>query len=661
MPDIDIPGIPNNIDVNGVIEKLVRAEGQKIKRFEAEKDLLNKEKSAWVALNNKIDDLQKAAAELHGFRSPFEDKIALSSDESILHATASRIAQPANSKIRVEQMALNERILTDPIDSARVLEKAALKISIGDEEVEVNFEGGRINDLADAINRQAGDYLTAKIAKNTEKTSVLILEADSTGEKNKILVDDNASVEFFKGIGLLEEKAGFEIDTELRPQKITPLKESMNYEVADKVLILEPENSVRMQLEKTVSADPDLVLKIKIRAVEIGKEEAAGEAAGWPALKNIGKVTVRDVDIIGGEAISKIKQPEETEIKEPVIDNRVIQLAKGDKITGTVNIDDLNEEFTEYTFNLTELLAPGEQLDRVLFINNNTDRRIEYTDFFIEDRTGRKGLVPKHQVQEAQDAVVYIDDVKVIRDSNEIEDSIKGVNLELRKESESDIDLTVDRDYEKITGKIIDMVSVYNDLLEMINNQTGVKSSGELDERNETGILTGDITVMGLKNKLQEIVMDPYPTDRGRDLAMLAQIGISMGAYGSSWDDIKEGFLKVDENKFIKAFGQYPAAIKQLFGSDNNNDVVIDNGVAFVLDSTLKGYTNTRNGIITNRIKNTDTGIKQQDKNIDNWNEHLDEYRARLERDFTVMQQALYDLEANQKSIENFTKQNQKQ
>jgi flagellar hook-associated protein 2 len=661
MPDINIPGIPNNIDVNGVIEKLVRVEGQKIERFEAEKDLLNKEKSAWVALNNKINDLQKASASLHGFRSPFEDKIAISSDESILKASATRIAQPANSTIRVEQVALNERMLTDPINSTKVLDSVTLYMNIGEEEVEVYFNGGRIDDLADEINRQAGDYLTAKIAQDTEKTSVLILEVDSTGEKNKIMVQDSASVEFLKDIGLLEERAGFEIDTELEPEKISPLKESRDYKVQDKVLTLEPENSVQMEFEKTVSSHPDLVLKIKIRAVDIRDEVAVEEPVSWPALKNIGKVTVRDVDIIGGEAISRITYPEEIEKKEPVVDNTVLAIAKGDNITSSIKIDDLGEVFIEYTFNLPDLVAQGAELDRVMFINNNTDRRIEYTDFYIEDRTGRKGLVPKHQVQQAQDAIVYVDDVKVIRDSNVIDDSIKGVKLELRKESEREIDLVVDRDYEKITGKIIDMVGIYNELLDLINIHTGVEPSGELDEENVTGILSGDITVMGLKNKIQQIVMDPYPTDKGRELSMLAQIGISMGAFGSSWSDIKEGFLQVDEDKFIEAFEKYPAEIKQLFGSDNNNDIVIDNGVAFILDKTLKGYTNTRNGIITNRIKNNDAGIKQQDKNIDDWNEHLEEYRTRLERDFTVMQQALYNLESNQKSIENFSKQNQKQ
>ncbi len=657
MPEINIPGIPNNIDVNGLIEKLVRVEGRKIVRFEAAKDLLNSEKSAWIALNNKISDLHKASAELYGFRSPFEDKIASTSDDSILSASADRIAQPSNSTVKIEQIALNERILSDPIDSKFILNSVSLRMNIGDEEIEVDFSGGRLSDLADEINRQAGDYFTAKVTKDTEKTSVLILEVDRTGEKNKILVEDNASIDFFKDIGLFEERTGFELDTELQPVKLTPLGESTGYEVRDGILILEPENSVQMVFEKTVQADPDLILNIKIRAIDIGLDKQQEAPVTWPGLKNIGKVTVRDIEIEGGNAISKIAYPEETVVKQPVIDDAVLATGKGDEITSKIKVDGLSEVFQVYSFNLTELIAEGEQLDRVLFINNNTEKRIEYTDFSIEDRSGRKGLYPKHQVREARDAVVYIDDVKVIRDSNQIDDSIKGVKLELKKESEIEIDLIIDRDYEKITGKIIGMISLYNEVLELINDQTGVVSGGGLGEETGSGMLSGDITIMGLKNKIQQIVMDPYPTDKGRELAMLVQIGISMGAYGSEWSDIRGGFLQVDEDKFIEAFKNFPVAIKQLFGSDNNNDIVIDNGVAFVLDKTLKGYTNAQNGIITNRIKNTDAGIKQQDKKIDDWNEHLEDYKTRLERDFTVMQQALYNMEASKKSIENFTNQ----
>lgn len=660
MPDFNLPGISSNIDIKGVIDKLVSVESRKIDRFEAVKEELNKEKTVWITLSNNINNLQKASAALYGFRSPFEDKIAVSSDEGALIADATRIAQPSTSTVNVERIALNEKILSDPVKSNRILGETYLKINIGEEEVGVRFGGGRIDDLAEAINRQAGAYLTAKITRDTDKTSVLVLEVNETGEKNRIAVDDGATSDFFQDIGLFKEESGLEVDTEFKQERVFPIEESSGYRVYDEILTLEPENSVEFILGESVTADPNVYLKIKIRAVEVKEEEKPEEPVLWPELKNIGEVTIRDVSVEGGRSISKIEVPEEEKVEPVVIDNNVIGIGNEAGLVGKLDVDALADNFTEYTYRLTDILKEGEQINRIFFINRNTGRRIEYRDLVLEDTSVREGISPKHPVQTGRDAVLYIDGVKIIRDTNEFEDVIKGVKIQLRKESEEEVLLKIDRDYEKITGKIVDMVSRYNELLKYINEQTGATVSEVLSEENETGILSGDITVMGLKSKLQRIMMNPYPTDMGKELSLLAQIGISTGAYGSDWSDIKEGYLHVDEDKFITAFEKFPEIIKQLFGSDTNNDVAIDNGTAYVMDKTLKGYTSPRNGIIINRIKNTDTGIKEQEKSIDNWNVHIEVYRKKLERDFTVMQQALNELELNQKSIENFSRQFQK-
>jgi flagellar hook-associated protein 2 len=343
-----------------------------------------------------------------------------------------------------------------------------------------------------------------------------------------------------------------------------------------------------------------------------------------------------------------------------VIDNNVIGIGNEAGLVGKLDVDALADNFTEYTFRLADILKEDEQINRIFFINRNTGRRIEYRGLVLEDTSVREGISPKHPVQTGRDAVLYIDGVKIIRDTNEFEDVIKGVKIKLKKESKEEVLLTTNRDYEKITGKIVELVSRYNELLKYINEQTGATVSEMLSEENVTGILSGDITVMGLKSKLQRIMMDPYPTGMGKELSMLVQIGISTGAYGSDWSDIKEGYLHVAEDKFITAFEKFPEMIKQLFGSDTNNDVAIDNGVAYVMDKTLKGYISPRNGVIINRIKNTDTGIKEQEKSIDSWNVHIEEYRKKLERDFTVMQQALNELDLNTKRIENFSRQFQK-
>jgi len=85
--------------------------------------------------------------------------------------------------------------------------------------------------------------------------------------------------------------------------------------------------------------------------------------------------------------------------------------------------------------------------------------------------------------------------------------------------------------------------------------------------------------------------------------------------------------------------------------------MAVDSGVAYTLEKNLKPYTESRNGIVATRISTTDNGIKQQDEKISDWKDHLDEYRKKLERDFTVMQQSLNELEQNQKRIQNFSNQ----
>ena len=126
MSDISLPGISNNVDVKGIIDKLVKAESKKLERLEEEKTLLAREKSAWSTLGNKIGDLQEAARSLHGFRSPFQDKVAVSSNEAVLTATVARTADPSQSAVTVRQVARNERIISDPVPVNSVFESATL-------------------------------------------------------------------------------------------------------------------------------------------------------------------------------------------------------------------------------------------------------------------------------------------------------------------------------------------------------------------------------------------------------------------------------------------------------------------------------------------------------------------------------------------------------
>ncbi|MFW6138232.1 MAG: flagellar filament capping protein FliD [Spirochaetota bacterium] len=652
MSDINLPGMSSKVDVNKVIEKLVKAESKKLDRLNDTRELLDKEKTTWVDLRSKVEELQNAAKQLHGFRSPFQDKIAISSNEDAVTANAYRTAEPFQSKINVEQIAAPERIISDPVSSDRIFEDMPLVIQVGENRARVNFEGGNIQDLAQAINEQAGDHMKAKVTRNTPRTSVLVLESKYSGEKNVFTVPDEGTLGLFQQIGLFEQKRGLEVDTRLNDQNIKPFQGS-TYHFRDENLVLSPENSVYFELDQPLQASSERYVKVKLRAVEVEKKEEIG--LPWPQLKDIGRVRVEDVEIEGGRPVPEIEKEEKK--KPPVVDNQVLGAVNERGQKNTIEVEGLTEEFQEYTFKLSDLAGEGKEIDRIMFLNNNTSRRIEYSDLAIVDESRRRGPVPKHRVLEGRDAVVYIDGVKVQRSSNNIDDAIEGVELNLRGESEREVSLTVRRDYEKITKKIVDMIEKYNKLMKFINDQTKVESSGDVEGETTAGMLTGEIAVMSLKSKLKNIMMNPYPTERGKQLTLLSQIGISMGKRGSSWNDIKGGFLEIDEDTFINAMEKHPEAIEQLFGSDQNQDKVTDQGAAHVLEHTLEGYSDPHEGIISYHIRNTDNRIDNQQEKIEDWKEHLEEYRAKLKKDFTYMQQALNELEQTQKRIENFSTQ----
>ena len=121
MPDINLPGISSNIDVKEIIDNLVKVESKKLDRLEKAKETLDREKSAWVVLGNKMKQLQDSSKELYGFRSPFDNKVAISGNERILTAQAARTAEPSSSTVRVEKVAKKERILSDSIPDRLVM------------------------------------------------------------------------------------------------------------------------------------------------------------------------------------------------------------------------------------------------------------------------------------------------------------------------------------------------------------------------------------------------------------------------------------------------------------------------------------------------------------------------------------------------------------
>ena len=298
---------------------------------------------------------------------------------------------------------------------------------------------------------------------------------------------------------------------------------------------------------------------------------------------------------------------------------------------------------------------------------------MEIRNIRLFDRTARGEYRPVSPLETAGDAVLEMDGVEVVREKNEIDDLIPGVTLNLMSAADKPVSLAIERDRELIKDSVINFIGTYNRLLTQVDiltrrDEAVIEDAQFLSEEEREkaysylGLFQGSVTLMQLKSTLQRMMMNSYPTTGGREMALLAQIGIATDASGTARTGALDktrlrGYLEMNENKFDQALAAHATWVRELFGSDKDKDLIIDTGVAFSLDTYLRSYLET-GGIISNRLANLDNLISRKENEIADYNEHLVEYEAELRRKYGIMEGALDSLEQSSKALENFNKQN---
>src|SRR4030042_4196095 len=203
MSDLSIPCVTSKYNPEKSIQALVETERIRLKRLEAERQTLQDQRGSWLALNQRMSSVREGARELYGFQNPFNNKIADSSDQAILTATAGRTAQEDQVQVRVKQIAAADRFLSRSLPRDQKAPAGLYRFTVGAQEVKVNFRGGSLKELAAAINARGGRLLAASVVEDTPKTQVLVIESKKTGAANPLGLHDQAAA-FAVQIGLLE-------------------------------------------------------------------------------------------------------------------------------------------------------------------------------------------------------------------------------------------------------------------------------------------------------------------------------------------------------------------------------------------------------------------------------------------------------------------------
>lgn len=223
--------------------------------------------------------------------------------------------------------------------------------------------------------------------------------------------------------------------------------------------------------------------------------------------------------------------------------------------------------------------------------------------------------------QDAVVAVKYGDSdevVEIVRGSNSF--TIDGITVGLketfgyktgddgktlvRDEKTEDITFQAKPDTEKIVNTIKDMVTEYNEILELVNKEVSTRPNRDYqpltseqkkelseddiklyEEKAKEGLLFGDSDLRSLSNSLRFII---NPTD----LAEMEKIGITVSSEYS-----ENGKLSIDETKLKAALESNPDNVKNLFtkkaGESANGVVSSSNGIAENLKNVFDTYVRT--------------------------------------------------------------------
>jgi flagellar hook-associated protein 2 len=247
--------------------------------------------------------------------------------------------------------------------------------------------------------------------------------------------------------------------------------------------------------------------------------------------------------------------------------------------------------------------------------------------------SGAAGVISK-----AQSAVLFVDGLEVVSDSNSVTSAIDGVTLNLAGiQSAADIaagktvEVTVGVDKATVKSNLQKFVDGYNSLMTTVGQLTAVVPVGE-DENPVVGALVGDVTARGLVSGLRgELVK----MAGGDGIQALAQLGITTQ---------KDGTLKIDDTKLTAALDSNFEQVSEYLAGDN--------GLMGRLEANVNNYLKS-DGVLDQRTKALQSTLTDIDDQRDALDLRIAKVQERLVAQYTAMDQLVSRLQKTSESLAN--------
>lgn len=191
MASIVSTGIGSGLDIAGIVQQLVAAEGDPVEsrlgqqetRAQAKLSAFGSLKSALSGFRDKLESMRSL--------DQFLSRKAISGNENVFTVSAGSSALPANYSIEVVQVAQAQKLTSGAFTgSSAVIGTGTLTIGVGTSSMglDITTDNNSLAGIRDAINNATDNPGVAATIVNADSGSYLIMTAEDTGATNSITI-----------------------------------------------------------------------------------------------------------------------------------------------------------------------------------------------------------------------------------------------------------------------------------------------------------------------------------------------------------------------------------------------------------------------------------------------------------------------------------------
>lgn len=686
MADISIPGVSDKYKTNDYIEALMQKERIPLNHEQESLDRYKEQQSAWRDVNTRMSSLRTSTKNLYSFENPFNNKIATSSEENAITATADRDASYESFKVDVIKEAKADRFLSGELDKNSTVPKGKYTFQVADKTITFNWKGGKLSDFINSLNRRGNNTLKLSLVGVNNSKSSLLIESLKTGYDSRLVFKDDALtyaldnkiVEKSKkdttqiGSSLSEfenppeEQNLPEVEQNGMPAMTT---EQVSKDEETQKIIVPPRSGYAIKIGEEFKAIDSEKLEFTFSEQEVQDitEELNIMRSTRPELGDAGNVTYESITVENEQSETNLP-PAPQDPLVPIFGEADFYVHNSD---GSESKIDTSQFATDQTTGETLVsinLREYPDMESLVVRNRNTGTQITVSPVSLYDEKKNLGYTAVNPISEAGDAVIKYEGITITRPTNKIDDVVPHVTLNVKQPTEKTATIEINPDKDSAKNALIEFVGKYNQVMAEINILSDNKPEiiSELDyltddekeaEEKKLGMFQGDFSLQNGKSQMRTIVTSNYRWSENATVTMLNQIGISSRASGNNGGSYNasqmRGYLEIDEKKLDSSLENDLDQIKNLFGYDSDGDLVIDSGIGYALDRQLTAWVQT-GGIIATKNRNLDTQIQSSETKIKRLETQLAAKEANLKDKYGKMEGTLNSLNSQSNTISNF-------